>query len=373
MKIAAILLSALALSLPASAGQFLFLSATNDSDLVSFRVDPKSGALTEHARLALPGGGGPMSLAADGKILYVESHVSLEGEKRPIPHIVTLRNDGGSFAQLEVARVDIRSPSIHVDATNRCLLGAHYGDGAVTVWKIDDERRCTGEVTDHHKTEKTAHFITTDPGNRFVYVPHTSPNAIYQFSLDPEKGLLSPLDPPSVSGPDEDHQYHQPRHYAHHPTLAMGFSSNERGGGISSWKFDASTGRLTLAETLSALPPDWEGNSAAADVHITPDGRFVYVSNRDTRKLEDGAPTKDTIAAFSIAPETGKLSLVGHYATEHFPRSFCIDTTGNFVYVAGQRTNQLAAYRIDRETGALERIGTYPTGKSPIWVMCWSE
>jgi 6-phosphogluconolactonase len=241
------------------------------------------------------------------------------------------------------------------------------------VWKIDNDHVCTGEVITELSTAEKAHFIVTDPSKRFAYVPHTAPNAVYQFSLDADTGKLTPLDPPFAKGPDEDHGYHQPRHLAFHPALSMAYTANERGGGISAWKVDPKTGALSLQETLSTLPPGWEGASAGADIHITPNGRFVYMSNRDTRKLEDGVAPGDTLAGFEIHPETGALKLIGHFPTEAFPRSFCIDRTGNFVYAAGQRADKMAAYRIDQQNGQLEKIATYPTGQTPIWVMCWGE
>jgi 6-phosphogluconolactonase len=83
---------------------------------------------------------------------------------------------------------------------------------------------------------------------------------------------------------------------------------------------------------------------------------------------------KDTLAAVSIEPETGKMKIVGHYPTGHHPRSFCIDLTGNFLFAAGQRSSNLYAYRINQKTGALEHLKTYSTGGTPIWVMCgWQK
>jgi 6-phosphogluconolactonase len=355
-----------------SAEQFLFLTS-KDSELVSYAIDAESGALKPHATFDLPGTGGPMAISADGEIVYVESHLKKEGEQRPSAHIATLKNSGGKFEKLHVAPVNLRSPGIYVDATNQVLLGAHYGEGAVSVWRIDKSRNCTGELVDHHVTGEKAHFVTTDPSNRFVYVPHTGANAVFQFSLDPAAGKLTPLDPPTAPGPDSDHRYHEPRHYAHHPTLEMGFTSNESGGGISSWKFNKQTGVLTLNETLNALPAGWEGGSAAADIHITPNGRFVYVSNRDTRKLEEGQKSGCTLAGFEIDLETGGLKPIGHFPTEYFPRACRIDDTGNFFFAAGQKSDKLAVYRINQETGALKRIGTHETGTGPIWILCWTK
>lgn len=356
-----------------AADQFLFLAASRDNALVSYAVDPDSGELRQQSVVKLPGTGGPMSLSADGKFVYVESHIAKDGGDSPRPHIVTLKNDGGRLTQIHVAEVRLRSPSIHVDGTGKNLLGAHYGEGKVSVWKINDDRICTGELLDDQSTGERAHFIVTDPGNRFVYVPHTLPNSVFQFAFNADTGKLAPLDPPFAKGPDADHQYHEPRHYAHHPTLPMGYTSNEHGGGISSWDFNTKTGVLTLKQTLSSLPPNWEGGSAAADIHITPNGRFVYVSNRDTRTRDSKTPPGDTLAGFEIDLKTGDLRPIGHFPVENHPRSFCIDTTGNFLYAAGQLSNKLAAYRIAPESGQLARIGTYETGETPIWIMCWSE
>ena len=89
---------------------------------------------------------------------------------------------------------------------------------------------CTGELLDHHKTARTAHCIEVDPSGKYVFVPHTAPNRVYQFRLDRKAGKLIPNDPPFVDGPDKGHKYHEPRHYAHHPTLNMAYTSNENGG-----------------------------------------------------------------------------------------------------------------------------------------------
>jgi 6-phosphogluconolactonase len=366
-------LAFLGMVIQGTAKQFLYLATRKDSALVSYEINPDSGALKKHYALKLQGTGGPMSLTRDGKYLYVESHLAIQGEKKPLPHVVSLKVDNGTFEQIHIARVRLRSPAIHVDNTGHNLLGAHYGEGMVSVWKIDEKHRCTGKLTDGLTTAPRAHFISTDPSNQFAYVPHTAPNAVYQFRLDAGKGKLLPLDPPFVEGPDKDHQYHEPRHYAHHPTLSKVYTSNERGGGISLWNFNSKTGQLKLEQTICTLPRGYDGNGAGADIHITPNGRFVYMSNRDNTRGEEEIQRRDTIAGYRIDPKTGLLSYIDNFPTEHAPRAFCIDRTGNFLFVAGQHVNKLAAYRIDPKSGRLQRIGTYPTGENPIWVTCWAE
>ncbi|MFT5409531.1 MAG: hypothetical protein ACI9NC_002256 [Verrucomicrobiales bacterium] len=126
----------LALTLPAVAEPFLFPSAKKDSELVSFRVDPASGKLTEHTRLELPGVVGPMALSANGEMLYLESHIKVEGEQRPKPHIVSIAIEAGGFKQLKVAPVGMQSPSIPVDP-RRCQ---RQEPARSALWRGEGER-----------------------------------------------------------------------------------------------------------------------------------------------------------------------------------------------------------------------------------------
>jgi 6-phosphogluconolactonase (cycloisomerase 2 family) len=119
-------LAFLGMVIQGTAKQFLYLAARKDSALVSYEINPDSGALKKHYALKLQGTGGPMSLTRDGKYLYVESHLAIQGEKKPLPHVVSLKVDNGTFEQIHIARVRLRSPAIHVDNTGHNLLGAHY-------------------------------------------------------------------------------------------------------------------------------------------------------------------------------------------------------------------------------------------------------
>ncbi len=349
------------------AAQLLYLASTQDKNIVAYSVDKKSGKLTKKFSVDLPGNAGPMAFSPDKSFVYA----AMTGLADNKAGVATLkRGSDGTLKLLSTATITSRAPYIRADNSGRFLLAAHYGAGDVTVYQINDGI-CTDKLLDQKKTERTAHCIEVDPSGKFVFVPHTSPNKVYQFRLDAKTGKLTPNDPPFAEGPEEGHQYHQPRHYAHHPKLDIAYTSNERGGGITAWKFDPEKGTLSKLQTLCTLPPDYEGNSAAADINLTPDGRFAYVSNRDVTKREKGQ-NKDTLAAVSLDPKTGKMKIVGHYPTAHFPRTFCVDLTGNFVYAAGQRSSTLFAYRIDQKTGALSKLATYETGGTPIWVMCGS-
>ena len=370
MRIPPLFLLTLAMTIPTQTSsaddQVLYLASTADKTIVAYDIDGKSGHLTKNFSVALPGNGGAMAFSPDKKFLYA----SVTGLKGNAAGVSTFRrSDDGTLKLVDTAKITSRPPYIQVDPTGGYLLAAHYGAGDVTMYRIVDGV-ATSKLLSHIKTEKTAHCIELDRSGRYVYVPHTSPNKLYQFVLDTRAGTLTPNDPPYVDGPAKDHRYHEPRHYKHHPKLPFGYTSNENGGGITSWAFDKSTGRLTRKATLSTLPPGHKGSSHAADIQITPNGRFAYVSNRCTTELKEGQKPDDTLCAVAIDKKTGEMTIVGHYPTGFFPRATCIDLKGKFFFACGQRSDDLHTYRINRKTGALTPIKVYKTGGTPIWVMC---
>jgi 6-phosphogluconolactonase len=106
------------------------------------------------------------------------------------------------------------------------------------------------------------------------------------------------------------------------------------------------------------MPPGFQGNARAADVHVTSDGRFLYASVRST----------DVIAGFRIDPRSGKLSRIGVFAAEGSPRGFALEPLGRFLICAGQSANTVAVYAIDRDSGALAQQYRAFIGTNPNWV-----
>jgi len=111
---------------------------------------------------------------------------------------------------------------------------------------------------------------------------------------------------------------------------------------------------------MPALPPEFEGRPpfAAADLHITPDGRFLYASERASH----------TLAGFAIDARSGTLASIGNFPTEQQPRSFNIDPRGRYLLAFGQMSNSMTSYAINQETGALIPQHRFGMGKNPNWV-----
>ena len=235
------------------------------------------------------------------------------------------------------------------------LLRRRHGHGP----RHRQRRRFAGPAVDTYETERFAHYIATDPSNRYAFVPHVeSANSIYQFLFDADTGKLTsnPVAPILACGPGEG-----PRHLAFHPNLDVVYADNEQGSSVTVYRFDTSQGTLQAVQTVSTLPdedfPGREANSNA-QLHIHPSGKSIYASNRG----------HDSIAMFAIDPDTGLIRSLGQQPGEATPRPFAIEPQGKFMYGGGDGSTRLVSYRID-EIGRLEPFGApYELGGSTCWV-----
>ena len=177
---------------------------------------------------------------------------------------------------------------------------------------------------------------------------------VNQFTFDAATGRLAPNTPPAV----EVKAKAGPRHFVFHPGGKLVYVIGELDGVVYVFDYDAGTGTLTAKQTASALPPDFQGKPSAADLHITPDGRFLYASER----------TSSTLAGFRVDPVNGTLTPIGSVATEKQPRGFNIDPSGRYLLAVGQLSHGLSSYAIDPASGKLTKLKDYPMGRNPNWI-----
>jgi 6-phosphogluconolactonase len=177
---------------------------------------------------------------------------------------------------------------------------------------------------------------------------------VNQFTFDAATGTLAPNTPPSVRVQDKA----GPRHFVFHPNGKLVYVIGELDGSVYVFDYDSSTGLLKEKQTVSALPPGFEGKPSAADLHITPDGKFLYGSER----------TSSTLAGFKVDPVSGTLSPIGSVPTETRPRGFRIDSSGRYLLAVGQLSHRMSSYTIDPDTGKLTKLKEYLMGKNPNWI-----
>jgi 6-phosphogluconolactonase len=155
---------------------------------------------------------------------------------------------------------------------------------------------------------------------------------------------------------------------------------SELTGTVTTFSLNSDTGLLTEVSSASGLPPEsklvpgaprgpaggpggppprnTDNDIWAADLHLTPNGKFLYMTER----------TSNSLATFSVDGASGKLIFLGSTPTENQPRGFAIDPKGRFLVVSGEKSDTISAYAIDEASGAVKLIGKYPAGKGANWV-----
>ncbi|MEM1295316.1 MAG: beta-propeller fold lactonase family protein [Verrucomicrobiota bacterium] len=334
-----------------AAEQHLYLSA--GGEMVAYEIDSRSGELKVAQALAIDGIG-PFTLSKNGARIYASSG-SMEA-----PEIATIaRQTDGSLELLNVASVNHWPGYLDLDGTGRFLAANHFKPGVVSVWKLDPDGVFRGKLTQEVEQGPRPHGANFSANNRWLLIPGLQTNQVFVNAFDPEAGSLHP-NARAFDGPQGENEARHPRHLLFHPgNPAIAYTTNQNGeAGVCVWKWDEEEGTLKSIQNLVTSPPGIK--VATSTLHLTPDHRFLYVANRN-------GEGKSSIAGLRVS-EDGRLELISHTPCEASPRSFCIDGTGRYLYVAGQNDNRLGAYTIDGESGELDKFGQYEVGDRPAWL-----
>jgi 6-phosphogluconolactonase len=367
--IAAVLLS-LASSAPVVAGTFVYVANAEDGDIGMYTLQAdgslQPGQRFKAAKLVMP-----MAVSPDKRLL-----IAAVRSKPFQAYSYTIDKSSGALNLVGTGTLAESYPYIALDRSGRFLLGASYGAHQVGVNPVGPDGR-VGEPLQVIATARNAHSIRTDNTNRFVFVPHLGTDQVFQFLFDEKTGRLTANTPPVL----QLKQGTGPRHLIVSSDNRFVYLLNELTGMVTTLSLDPNAGTLKELDSVSALPADTKlgpgmprgavgtpgANQAprntdndiwASDLHLTPNGRFLYAAER----------TSSTLAHFRVDAASGKLTYLGSTPTEKQPRGFNIDPTGRFIVVSGEQSDTISSYAIDAETGAPKPIGRYPTGKGANWV-----
>jgi len=330
-------------------------STRGSEGIYACRMNRSTGELTPIGAFAA--GKNPSFLAIEPgqRFLYSVSEVSdLDGKPGGGVRAFAVERESGGLRALNVQSTRGTGPChLSVDSSSRCVLVANYSGGSVTALPVGEDGRL-GEAACHvqhpapaipreRQEAAHAHSIMVDPAGSHALVPDLGLNRIVSYGLDPQRASLTPHDPPSF----ELHPGAGPRHLAFHPTGRFAYVINELDNTLCAYRYDGDGG-LEYLQRLPALPEGWSGTSYCADIHVSPDGRHVYGSNRG----------HDSIVIFAVDEKSGALSLVGHESTRgNWPRSFALDPWGTFLYVANQETDSIVCFARDERSGRLTASG----------------
>ena len=353
---------------------FVYVSNAQDGNIDTYNMDMSTGALTpvgktEAAKMVMP-----MTLSPNKKYLYA---VIRSQPMRVLTYAIDPAS--GALTQKASAPLPDSMPYDSTDQTGRFLFTASYGGDKLAVSPIGENGLVEAEAIQVIPTGRNAHSIMPDRTNKFVYAATLGANQVLQFTFDSKTGKLRANEPPAVS-PEAGHG---PRHLAFSPDNRFLYVLNELSGHVTQYMIDPSKGTLTPVDSISSVPAEaglaWgspQGSVGAAtalasaapkddkpkvwaaDIQITPDGKFLYTTERTTNK----------IALFTVAPGTGKLTYVTNFATETQPRGIRIDPTGQYLVASGEKSDRISVYKIDKSTGKLGKPSRHPVGNGANWV-----
>lgn len=341
------------LATPAKAATFVYVSNSESNDIYVFELNRQTGELTAVETVTIPGivksgASTPMAVSPDRRFLFVATR----GEPQSVATF-SIDQKKGKLKFIGSGSLVDSMAYIASDRTGRFLFAASYPGHKLTVSPVGTNGvvGATQQVLENHTN---AHSVMVDAKNHFVLAATLGNDLINVFRFDAKTGKLEPNTPPSVSVKAKT----GPRHFVFHPNGKLVYMLGELDATIHVFDWDEAKGQLKEKQSISGLPPGVTGRIAAADLHITPDGKYLYSSER----------TSNTLASFKINMADGTLSLIEILPTEMQPRSFAIDSSGRYLFVAGQSSHQMSSYKIDSSTGKLTKLKEYAMGKIPNWI-----
>ncbi|MDF1740928.1 MAG: lactonase family protein [Verrucomicrobiales bacterium] len=295
-----------------------------------------------------------MTLSRDGNFLYAIHALKFGGEEDE--EVAAYRVEGRSGKLSLLNRQSSKGTAscyLDIDATGKAVVVANYSSGNVASYAIADDGKLsepvsyfkhTGSSVDpKRQTGPNAHSIVISPDNRYAFAADLGIDKVMIYRLDAETATLTPNDPPFVKLPPGS----GPRHITFHPNGKHLYVINEMGNTVSVFGYNSETGALTDQQIISTLPEGYEERTHTADLKITPDGKFLYGSNRG----------HDTIAGYRIGDD-GNLTSIGFYPSlGKGPQNLAIMPDGRHLLCANMPGNSVVVFEINPETGALSAVG----------------
>jgi 6-phosphogluconolactonase len=253
---------------------------------------------------------------------------------------------------------------VNIDGRGNWVVSGNYTGGSLAVLPVMDNGKLLpahqvieheGQSVNKQRQEKAhVHATVFSPDYKYLFVPDLGIDKIMIYSFDQNSGRLDP----SNATFTQTEPGSGPRHFTFHPSGNYAYLMEELSGKVNVFSYNKQ-GKLTSMQTISAIPADYKGNVGSADIHVSPDGKFLYASNRGE---------SNTLAIFSI-DQNGKLTLVGHQSTlGNTPRNFNFDPTGNFLLVANQNGNNIVIFKVDKKTGLLMPLPTQIEVPNPVCI-----
>lgn len=303
--------------------------------------NPENGSLKFGATVAKIINPSFVKVSKDNKYLYAVSEL---GEKDAASGFIYSYKINPDHSLTETGQISTESYApchIAMDQTGEFVFVSNYVGGVVVVYrkKADGSLEKKQKINLDNPESSNAHSVNILADNKHAYIADLGNDKIRIFDFDAEKGQLTLNKQPFI----KLEKGAGPRHFTFSKDDKFGYSINELNNSISVFEINE-TGGLQLLQNISSLPEDFTAKSSAADIHLHPSGKFLYASNRG----------HNSIAAFKIDENSGKLESIGYTATQgKTPRNFAVSPDGSYLYAANQDSNTISIFKIDPKNGEL--------------------
>lgn len=340
--------------------------AKEQGAIYAYRLDTKAGALSLVNKTSGVENPFFIALSPDKKVLFSIHAKQFGGKANEEVAAFEVLGRTGELKPLNRASAKGSAACyLHVDATGKTVLVANYTSGSIASLPVAANgtlsesasfvQHAGSSVNPARQKEPHAHAIITSPDNKFVYAADLGLDQVLCYRLDAATSKLTPNDPPFT----KTQAGAGPRHLTFHPNGKRLYVINELLNSVTVFAYDASNGSLTEQQTISTLPEDFKGTSYCADLKITPNGKFLYGTNRG----------HDSIAAYRIGDD-GKLSLIAiETSLGKGPQNLAITPNGELLLCANMPGKNVAVFRINADTGKLTSTGTPTEIPSPSCIM----
>jgi len=339
------LLAFLIISIPAISQKYhVYVSSyskDHDTGIYMYQFNEKKGSFKYSGQTSGVHTSSYLCLHPSGKYLYSVAFGEIAA--------FDIDKDSGSLTLINKQETGKGPCYVSVDHTGKWVFVSNYPDGYIEVFPVGpdgelhvEQQRVLHKGSSVNKSRQEAphpHMIIASPKNRFVIVPDLGADKIFIYRLNAKTGMLDPNNPESVKASPGS----GPRHFAFHPKGNYGYVLNELNSTVTAYNWDERSGTLAPIETLNLLPGDFNDDNKSADIHLTPDGHFLYASNRG----------HNSITAFQVE-SNGHLKIIDYYPSGgDFPRNFYITPHGKYLLVENKHSDNIVIYRLDLKTGQL--------------------
>jgi len=321
-----------------------YTSGTSEGIYV-YRLDEETGTI-EYVSVAKAVNPSYLAVSTDERYVYSVG----ESGKEAVAYAFSFDKKTGKLNLLNVQPTNSPGPCyISTDRAGRFVVTANYSGGSVSVFPLaaDGSLQSVAKVFEfegsgpdaNRQTKPYLHCAVFSPDRQYLFAPDLGSDQLHKFTTGNATPFLTKGNPEAYKVEPGS----GPRHLTFHPNGQFAYLINELSGKVTVFRYTNS--HLEPVQYIASDTSEGIGGKGSADIHVSPDGKFLYASNR---------ANTNNIAIFSINDADGKLTLVGHQPTGQHPRNFIITPNGKYLIAAGMNSNLIQFFEIDKKTGLLK-------------------